>query len=63
MNTFNKRAVEKNILDIKLSKMPFICDRNKKQNTNNGSFDNRTENVSVVKIRNSEYNLWQQNQA
>ena len=52
MNMFNKNVIEENIIDIKLLKRPFICDRNRKHNTNSGSFDNRTESVSVVKTRN-----------
>ena len=49
MNTFNKSSIEKSILDIKLSKRPFICDCNRKHNTDSTSFDNRTESDSVVK--------------
>ena len=58
MNMFNKNVIEENIIDIKLLKRPFICDRNRKHNTNSGSFDNQTESVSVVKTRKPEYNLW-----
>ena len=52
MNMFNKSLIEKSILDIKLSKKPFICDRNRKHNTDNGNFDNPIESVGVVKTRN-----------
>ena len=50
MNTFNKSSIEKSILDIKLSKRSFICDCNRKHNTDSGSFVN--ESVNVVKTRN-----------
>ena len=52
MNMCNKSVIEKSILDIKLSKRSFICDHNRNHNTDSGNFDNRTESVSVVKIRN-----------
>ena len=52
MNKFKKSVIEESILDIKLPNRPFICDRNRKHNTDSGSFDNRTESVSVVKTRN-----------
>ena len=52
MNMFNKSVIEESILDIKLLKRLFICDYNRKHNTNSGSFDNWTKSVSVVETRN-----------
>ena len=52
VNKFKKSAIEESILDMKLPKRSFICDCNRKHNTDSGNFDNRTESVSVVKTRN-----------
>jgi len=52
MNIFNNSVIEESILNIKLPKTPFIYDRNRKHNTDSGSFDNQTKSVNVVKIRN-----------
>jgi hypothetical protein len=44
-----KNTMKESVLNIELAKMPTICDRERKKQTNSSRFDNRTEGVIVVK--------------
>lgn len=51
INALSESIVEKCILNVKLSKMPFIGHNKRKHNMDNGTLDSMTKSVSVVEIR------------
>ncbi len=51
INMFSEMPVEECIFDIKLAKGPFVGHSKRENNTDSGSFDDRTKGVSVVKTR------------
>ena len=51
INMFSEMPVEEHIFDIKLTKGPFVGHNKRENNTDSGSFDDRTKGVSVVKTR------------